>query len=206
MTKENEKLRKSYLHVAISSHLQLPVIMTLCLTKIIRYSFNVFLIVSSSNFTTENESVISWITNAPSTSLIGRNLLEHRRTSGAGSQAHPTTPARRDAAEGMRAEPAPKGRAGLWACSWAWLWKGCGQAGLWGAGAWPCCGLPGADRPGVRLTSGSGHVMLRGTLLQKVCGWRRWQATLMGVQRSLYTVKEQGTLVQKFGSFRAIWT
>lgn len=41
-------------------------IMTFSLTKIIRYTLNVSLIVSSCNFSTENESVISWVTNAPS--------------------------------------------------------------------------------------------------------------------------------------------
>lgn len=58
-------------------------IMTLCLTKIIRYIFNVLLIISSCNFTTENESIISWVTNAPSPYLIRKTLLVPIEMSGA---------------------------------------------------------------------------------------------------------------------------
>lgn len=117
------KLRKSHLHVPISSHLWLPVIMTSCLTKIARYAFNVFLIASSRNFTTENESVISWVTNAPFHALDWEKFVKMYRDIW-GRQPGPFHRL-------SQKRHSPSMGAGAWARGWAQLvgGHGCSQVG-----------------------------------------------------------------------------
>lgn len=50
---------ESHLHIPCASQLHLPLIKALCLTELRWYVLNVFVIISSCNFTSENESVVS---------------------------------------------------------------------------------------------------------------------------------------------------